>query len=75
MKAGERARTEFVIVFYWHEPLPTEPEPKEGYLEANTGGGGDGTDSGGTGGGAPAGPPPPAGGGDGGGGRKLPEID
>jgi hypothetical protein len=35
LKAGERKRTEFVIVLYWHEPLPTEPDPKGGFEEAN----------------------------------------
>jgi hypothetical protein len=37
LKSGERLRTEFVILFYWHEPLPTEPEPTKGYEEANAG--------------------------------------
>jgi hypothetical protein len=41
-----------VIVFYWHEPLPTEPEPAKGYEEANT------EFSGGYGGMMGSGPPP-----------------
>ncbi len=52
LKSGERLRTEFVIVFYWHEPLPTEPEPAKGYEEANT------EFSGGYGGMMGSGPPP-----------------
>jgi type IV pilus assembly protein PilM len=87
LKSGERLRTEFVIVFYWHEPLPTEPDPKGGYEEANQGDlaggmmGGSGPPPGYPG--YPAGPSgPPAGGpassgggGDSGWGRRLPGID
>ena len=36
LKAGDQVRTEFVIVFYWVEPRPTEPEPNAGYEEANS---------------------------------------
>jgi hypothetical protein len=30
LKAGERKRTEFVILFYWREPLPSEPKDAGG---------------------------------------------
>jgi type IV pilus assembly protein PilM len=30
LKAGERKRTEFVIFFYWQEPLPSEPPERDG---------------------------------------------
>jgi type IV pilus assembly protein PilM len=39
LKAGERKRTEFVIVFYWQEPLPSEPPETGGDLNASMEGG------------------------------------
>jgi type IV pilus assembly protein PilM len=69
LKAGERKRTEFVIVFYWKEPLPSEPKDQGGDQSASLEGGGDvsGSDRGsggypGYGGGGYPGPGGPGGG-------------
>ena len=35
LKAGERKRTEFVIFFYWQEPLPSEPPDAGGDKDAS----------------------------------------
>lgn len=38
MGRGTLKRTEFVIVMYWAEPLPTDPQSKDEAMEPASGG-------------------------------------